>query len=181
MRPLIVFADVTVDGFMAGPDNDLDFAVEDPQLLDGFTGELRSVADTIIFGRKSFPETAAYWTTAEGELATWMNKTPKVVLSTDNTFDVNVWENSMLAAGDGVDQVRRLKDATGGAIVAFGGVHTLRSLVAADLVDEYWLKFSPTIIGRGGSMFSEVAERRALTLRSTRSFPSGTIASIYVT
>lgn len=30
-----------------------------------------------------------------------MNTTPKVVLSTDNTFDVSAWENSTLAAGDG--------------------------------------------------------------------------------
>ena len=54
-----------------------------------------------------------------------------------------------------------------------------RSLVAADLVDEYWLKFNPAIVGRGGSMFSDVVERRALTLRSARSFPSGAVAAIY--
>lgn len=66
-------------------------------------------------------------------------------------------------------------------MVVFGGVHTVRSLVAADLVDEYWLKFNPEIVGRGGSMFSDVIERRALTLRWARSFPSGTIAAIYST
>jgi len=42
-----------------------------------------------------------------------------------------------------VDQVRRLKASSGGAVVAFRGVHTVRSLVAANLVDEYWLKFNP--------------------------------------
>ena len=58
-------------------------------------------------------------------------------------------------------------------LVALGGVHTVRSLVAANLVDGNWLKFNPAIVGRGGSMFSDVVERRALTLRSARSFPSG--------
>ena len=86
---------------------------------------------------------------------------------------------STLAAGEGADQVRRLKASSGGGLVAFGGVHTARSLVAADLVDEYWLKFNPAIVGRGGSMFSDVVERRALTLRSARSFPSGGVAAIY--
>jgi dihydrofolate reductase len=181
MRPLIVFSDMTVDGFMAGPDNDLDFMVNDPQLTDELTGELMAVADTIIWGRKSFAPSGAYWTAAEGDLAAWLNTTPKVVLSSDSGFDVSSWENSTLAAGDGADQVRRLKESPGGSIVVFGGVQTVRSLVAADLVDEYWLKVSPAIVGRGGSMFSGVAERRALTLRSARAFPSGAVALIYTT
>lgn len=179
MRTLIVFSDVTIDGFMAGPDNDLAFMVDDPQLADELTGRLRSVADTIIFGRKSFAGSAAYWTAADGDLATWMNATPKVILSTDSSFDVSAWQNSTLATG--VDQVRRLKESSGGAVVAFGGVQTVRSLVAADLVDEYWLKVNPSVVGRGGSMFSDVVEPRALTLRSAESFPSGTIAAIYST
>jgi dihydrofolate reductase len=181
MRPLIVFCDVSVDGFMAGPDNDLGFTVDDDRLLDELTGELRAVADTIIWGRKSFAPSGAYWTAAEGELAAWMNATPKVVLSSDSSFDVSSWANSTLAAGDGVDQVRRLKDTAGGSLVVFGGVQTVRSLVAADLVDEYWLKFNPTIVGRGGSMFADIPDPRSLTLRSARSYPSGTVALIYST
>jgi len=181
MRPLIVFSDVTVDGFMAGPANDLDFMVDDPQLGDELTGMLMAVADTIVVGRKAFSDMAAYWPNAEGDLAAWMNATPKVVLSTDSGFDVGAWEHSTLAAGDGADQVRRVKASSGGGVVTFGGVQTVRSLVAADLVDEYWLKVNPAIVGRGGSMFSDVVERRALTLRSARSFPSGTVAAIYST
>jgi dihydrofolate reductase len=114
-------------------------------------------------------------------MAAGLNTTPKIVLFTDSNLDVSAWENSTLAAGDGVDQVRRLKASSGGALVTFGGVHTLRSLVAADLVDEYWLKVSPAIIGRGRSMFSDMVEHRALTLRSAKSFPSGTIDAIYTT
>ena len=181
MRTLIVFSDVSVDGFMAGPDNDLEFTVDDPQLLDELTGELTAVADTMIWGRKSFTPSGAYWTAQDGDLAAWMNATPKVVLSSDSGFDVSSWENSTLAAGDGVDQVRQLKESSGGSLVVFGGVHTVRSLVAAGLVDEYWLKVNPTIVGRGGSMFSDVVDRRTLTLRSARSFPSGTVALIYST
>jgi dihydrofolate reductase len=181
MKSLIVFSDVTVDGFMAGPDNDLDFMVDDPQLEDELTGMLMSVADTIVVGRKAFPDMAAYWTTADGDLAAWMNATPKVVLSTDSSYDVGTWENSTLAAGDGPDEVRRLKASSGKGLVTFGGVRTVRSLVAANLVDEYWLKVNPAIVGRGGSMFSDVVERRALTLRSAKSFPSGAVALIYST
>lgn len=179
MRSLIVFSDVTIDGFMAGPENDLDFVVEDSKLADEFTGQLRAATDTIIFGRKSFSPTAAYWTAARGDLATWMNTTPKVILSNDSTFDVSAWANTTLAVGDGVESVRRLKETDGGGIVAFGGVATVRSLIEADLVDEYWLKINPGVIGHGGSMFSDICQPRSLTLRHARSYPSGTIATIY--
>ncbi len=182
MRSLIVSCNVTVDGFMSGSDNSLaslDFIVEDRQLEDELAQKFRSVADTIVVGRQTFLDMAAYWTTAAGEMAAWLNETAKVVLSTDDTFDTSVWENSTLAAGDGVEQVRRLKESSGGALVSFGGVHTLRSLVAADLVDEYWLKVSPTVVGNGGSMFADIVDRRTLTLRDAKSFPSGMIHALY--
>lgn len=179
MRPLIVSCNVTVDGFMAGPDNDLDFIADDRQLEDELAGKFRSVVDTIVVGRQTFRDMAAYWTTADGDMAAWLNATAKIVLSTDSDTDVSDWDNATLAAGDGVDQVRRLKASSGGALVTFGGVGTLRSLIAADLVDEYWLKVSPAVIGRGRSMFSDMAERRPLTLRSAKSFPSGTVDAVY--
>lgn len=177
MRQLIVFTDVSLDGFMAGPENDLGFMVEDPQLADEFTAELRAVADTIIFGRKSFHPSAAYWTAADGELADWMNTTPKMILSSDSTYDVGLWPNSTVLTD--LDQVRRLKETTGRTVVAFGGVDTLRSLVSAGLVDQFWLKINPTVVGRGGSMFSDLTEQRRLTLDSVKPYPSGTIAAIY--
>jgi dihydrofolate reductase len=176
-RQLIVFADVTLDGFMAGPNNDLDFMAQDPKLADEFTTELRAVADTIIFGRKSFDPAGAHWTAADGELADWMNSTPKVILSTDPGFDVGAWANSSVATD--LDQIRRLKASTGGAVVAFGGVQTLRTLISAGLVDQYWLKINPVAVGRGGSMFSDLTEQRRLTLQSARPYPSGTLATVY--
>lgn len=182
MRSLIVFSDVTVDGFMAGSNGDLDFMVDiadDPQLVSELTGKLLRTADTIVVGRNSFAAMAAYWSNAEGEVAAWLNETPKVVLSTNPDLDVSEWRNSTLAAGDGVKQVRRLKGAAGGSVVTFGGVRTVRSLVRADLVDEYWLKINPAVVGRGQSMFSDLVTHRLLTLRSARAFPNGAIAATY--
>ncbi len=175
MRQLIAFNDVSLDGFMAGPNNELDFIVNDPKLGDEFTSELRAVADTIVFGRKSFGSWA-YWMSAEGDLADWMNSSPKVILSSDQTFDVSPWPNSTVAD---LDQIRQVKESDGKAIVAFGGVQTLQSLITADLVDQYWLKINPTAAGRGGSMFSNLTDQRQLTLCSAKPYPSGTIATIY--
>jgi dihydrofolate reductase len=179
MRPLIVFCTVTVDGFMAGPDNDLGFAIDDPELEQALNGELMRVADAIVVGRKSFPEMAAYWMAAEGELADWMNSTPKFVLTSDDEYDVSVWDTASTAAGDGVEQVRELKEGDGKSVVVFGGVETVRALVAAGLVDEYWFKVHPVVVGRGRSMFFDLPERTTLALRSVRSFPSGSLGVVY--
>lgn len=182
MKPLIVSCNVTVDGFMSGPDDSLaslEFIVQDRQLDDELAAKFRAVADTIVVGRQTFLDMTAYWTTAEGDMAAWLNETPKVVLSSDSSFDTSVWKNSTLAAGDGVDQVSRLKESSGGAMVAFGGVKTLRSLVTAGLVDEYWLKVSPTVIGRGGSLFAGIADPQRLSLTAVDSYPSGVIHAQY--
>jgi dihydrofolate reductase len=179
MRSLIVFCSVTVDGFMAGPDNDLGFMVDDEELESALNGELMQAADAIVVGRKSFPEMSSYWTTAEGELADWMNSTPKHVLSSDDSYDVSAWDSATLAAGDGVEQVRKLKKGKGKSVVVFGGVETVRALVAAGLVDEYWFKVHPVVVGRGRSMFFDLPDRTELKLRSVRSFPSGSLGVVY--
>lgn len=182
MRPLIVSCNVTADGYMAGPDNDLaslDFIVPDPQQENDLASRFRSVANAIVVGRQTFLDMEAYWTTVDSPMADWLNATPKIVLSTDNGFDAGIWKNSTLAAGDGLQEVRRLKESPGGALVMFGGVRTIRSMIAADLVDEYWLKINPVVIGRGSSMFALLAERLSLILSSARAFPSGIIDATY--
>ena len=181
MKPLTISCNVTVDGFMSGPDNSPEFIVADRQLEDELARKFESDADTIVVGRQTFLDMAACWPAVDSKMAAWLNNTPKLVLSTDRNLDVGAWKNSNVAVGDGVEHVRRLKKSSGGALVAFGGVRTLRSLVSANLADEYWLKVSPTIVGRGGSMFADVIERRPLTLRSTTSFPSGVLALTYAT
>lgn len=149
MRDLILSAAVTLDGFMAGPANDLEFMVIDDELDQTMmTEELAARADTIVIGRKVFPEMGAYWTTATGPLAQWMNDTPKVILS--NTLDdTSTWPNSSVARGNGAAAVEELKREPGRALVVFGGVQNVRSLVAAGVVDEFWLKVNPVAIGRG--------------------------------
>jgi dihydrofolate reductase len=179
MRSLIVFCSVTVYGFMAGPDNDLGFMVDDEELESALNGELMQAADAIVVGRKSFPEMSSYWTTAEGELADWMNSMPKHVLSSDDSYDVSAWDSATLAAGDGVEQVRKLKKGKGKSVVVFGGVETVRALVAAGLVDEYWFKVHPVVVGRGRSMFFDLPGKSELELRSVRSFPSGSLGVVY--
>lgn len=182
MRSLIVSCNVTVDGFMSGPEGDagsLDFIVPDLQQENDLAARLTSQVDTIVFGRQTFLAMEAYWTKVDSPMADWINATPKVVLSTDTNLDVDVWPKSSLAAGDAAEQVRRLKDSTGRDLVIFGGVRAIRSMITAGLVDEFWLKISPVAIGQGQSMFAHLTERRGFSLRTAKTFPSGMIDATY--
>jgi dihydrofolate reductase len=107
-----------------------------------------------------------------------MNRTPKVVLS-NTAPDSSTWQNSAVATGDGAAEVERLKRPPGSALIVFGGVQTVRSLLAARLFDEFWLKVYPVAVGRGGRAFAGLQQRIGLELVSARSFPSGTVALIY--
>jgi len=114
MRELIVFADVTLDGFTAEPDNDLDFMVGDDKLDQAFMRELMPRADTIVVGRKAFVGgMASYWPTATEPFAQCMNETPKVVPS-GTGVDVDQWENPSVATGDAIAHVRDSRLAPGG-------------------------------------------------------------------
>ena len=162
MRSLIVSCNVTVDGYMAGPGGDLaslGFIVADQEQEDALAARFGEVADTIVFGRRTFRDMEGYWTKVDNPMATWINATPKVVLSTDAALDVRSWKSTSL--------------------VVFGGVQTIRSLIAADLVDEYWLKISPVVVGEGSSMFAELPDHRSLTLGAAKGYPSGLLDVTY--
>lgn len=183
MRKLIVSCNVTVDGFMSGPggtQESLQFIANEPELEDDLAAMFSSSVETIVVGRKTYSAMAGYWKTAPGEMADWLNATPKVVLSRDADADLSAWDNATLAAGDPVDQVRRLKGDQGAAMVAFGGVQTLHALVAAGLVDEFWLKVSPVALGQGESMFADLGTAQSLSLSHAQTYPNGSIHATYI-
>ena len=84
-----------------------------------------------------------------------------------------------MASGDLADEIARLKAADGKPIIAHGGAAFARSLIAADLVDQYMLMVYPVVLGQGLPIFSDVAPLRQLELVSSRVFPKGAVAQIY--
>jgi len=84
-----------------------------------------------------------------------------------------------VASGDLSEEIAKLKATDGDPIVAHGGASFARSLIAADLVDQYRLIVYPLALGRGLPIFSGVTSLRRLELVSSKSFPKGTQAQIF--
>ena len=201
MKKLILRMGVSLDGFMAGPNNNLDWMFpfmgsEGKQWL----AERLSRGGAHLMGSHTYADMAAYWPKSNDVLAPCMNEIPKIVFSrkapsallggtTQALKDASAaipidptiaksWTEPRVVSGDLAQEIERLKAEPGKDLIAHGGVAFARSLAASGLVDEYWLLVSPIAIGRGQGLFSELSQPQPFDLVSSTSFPTGVCAQI---
>jgi dihydrofolate reductase len=162
MRKVILQMQMSLDGFVCGPNDELDWMlpVEDKRILEALDGISRGM-DTILMGRKMSAGFFAYWEgvvdegpeNPEYEYAQIFVSTPKVVFShsVTETSGVNArMENRELRI-----VLAELKSGEGGYLVAYGGAHFAGSLLSAGLVDELCLVQHPVALGAGKGIFTK--------------------------
>jgi dihydrofolate reductase len=183
MRKLIYSFGVSLDGFIAGPQGAIDWAVPDEE-LHRFHNEQARQTGLHLYGRRLY-EVMRYWETAEEdptlsdverEFAQIWKATPKVVFS-ESLDDVE--GNSTLFKGDPVEEVARLKEEPGEDL-AVGGAGLASSLIDAGLVDDYRLFVNPVILGAGTPFFPALDHRINLELVETRTFGSRVVYLRYL-
>ena len=175
MRTLIYSMSVSLDGFIAGPDGEIDWAAPDPELL-RFHNEQTRELGAQLSGRGLY-EDMLPWETAEqtrsdpGELefARIWTAIPKVVFSTTLA---TVAGNATLATGDVADEVARIKAQPGKEVVSVGGAGFAATLIRLDLIDEYRQFVWPVALGCGTPYFPPLAAKLDLELVETRTFGS---------
>lgn len=109
--------------------------------------EMLRAAGIVAMGRHAAEEMAPAWSGSDSRLARRINALPKVVFS--GSLDALDWENTTVNAGPIEAEIPRLKEKADGDLVVFGGPRFARSLIAADLVDEYRLTVHPATLGDG--------------------------------
>lgn len=195
MRKLIAALQISVDGFIEGPNGELDWAMaEDDETWKDVFEMLESV-DMCILGRVMYPDYEQYWlavlanptgnlplsgkpaTTNETTYARWANQTPHIVLST--TLGKVEWETTRIVRD--LEEIRKIKQQPGKNIYAVGGATLVSGLMNAGLVDELRLMVNPVVLGRGKGLFKDVEERHALTLVRAKPLKSGKVSLTYST
>ena len=138
-----------------------------------------AAADTILLGRRTYEQFAAYWPNQGDEvpLATVMNGTQKLVAST--TLESVAWQNSRLIKGDVAAELRRLKEQPGRNIAITGSINLVRSLLRAGVLDELRLLVHPIVVGRGRRLFEDEPESLPLKLIDSQSFRTGVLSLTY--
>jgi len=106
-----------------------------------------------------------------------MNSTKKVVFT--KTLDKSEWDNTLLAKGDIVDEITKLKKQEGKDIIAYGGGSFVSALIKHGLIDEFHLFINPTAIGSGMTIFKELDGKQNLTLVKAASFDCGIVVLNY--
>ena len=184
MRKLIYSMGVSLDGFIAGPDGEIDWSAPDEELHRFHNQQAREVGAEL-YGRRLY-EVMRYWETADEqpsapeyvlEFARIWKDTPKIVFS--KTLE-KVEGNARLVRDGAAEEVARLK-AEPGKDLAVGGAGLASTFMKLGLIDEYRLFVSPVILGGGTPYFPALYERINLELVETRTFGSRVVYVRYIT
>jgi len=185
MKKIIVSEHITLDGFVAGPNGEMDWIKLDDEIFD-LVNEFTIEADTALYGRVTYEMMEAYWPTAadqpnatkhDVEHSTWYNKSEKVVLSKTMT---NVNRNKIKFVSDNAaTEIEKIKNQGDKNIMVFGSPSIVHLLTKHNLVDEYWLFVNPVILGEGIPMFEKLSNKTSLELVTSKAFVCGVVGLNY--
>jgi dihydrofolate reductase len=184
MRKLVVFNNVSLDGYFVDANGDMSWAhgsARDPE-WNAFVEGNASGGGELLFGRKTYDLMASFWPTPMAAqmnpiVAERMNKMPKVVFS--RTLDKATWSNTKLVKGDIAAEVRKMKNAPGNGMTLMGSGSIVSQLTQAGLVDEYQFVINPIVLGRGRTMFEGLEKKLPMKLTKTRAFANGNVVLCY--
>ena len=183
MAKVMVFNQVTVDGFFTTLDGDISWAhaAHDPE-WNAFISDNAKGNGRLVFGRKTYEMMVSYWPTPAAAkkdpvVAEGMNRLPKIVFS--RTLEKVAWENTKLVKGDLTNEVRKLKDEPGDDLVIMGSGTVVAQLARENLIDEYQLITFPIVLGKGRTLFEGVAKPLSLKRTTTRTFKNGNVLVCY--
>lgn len=179
MRKVIMWNMVTLDGFFEGPKS---WEIDWHEYVWGDELEQLSLEQSksigmLLFGRVTYQGMAAYWSSAAGEIAEFMNNVPKVVFS--RTLEKAEWTNTQLVKGNAEEEVANLKRQSGKDLFIFGSANLASTLMRHGLIDEYRLGLNPIVLGGGNPLFKPSPNRMRMKLLEARPLKSGVVILRY--
>lgn len=183
MRKLVVFNNVTMDGFFAGKNGDLSWAKGNLDAeFNAFVADNAKSGGLLLLGRITYELMASYWPTSQAiendpVVAKRMNDLPKVVFS--RTLDKASWSNTKLVKGNMAAEIRRMKKEPGKDMTILGSGSIVSQLAQEGLIDEYQIVVNPVVLGKGSTMFDGIKEKLTLKLTRTRAFGNGNVLLCY--
>lgn len=177
MKKVILDLAVSLDGFIEGPNGEIDWCILDDDM--DFPGFLSGI-DTIFYGRVSYdawgnflPDASA--SKAESELWKTLHSKQKVVFTSQERTD----DRAVFVSADIAAKVAEMKQQEGKDIWLYGGAGLIKTFIQLGLVDRYRISVHPTVLGSGLPLFAGLADRISLTLIETNTFRSGVVQLIY--
>jgi dihydrofolate reductase len=179
MRKVVLFIHLSLDGFAAGPNGELDWMSYDEE-LEKYAEGVVSTVGAALYGRVTFQMMESYWPTVlknssstkhDIDHAHWIEKISKVVFS--KSLNKVEWNNTRLIKDNVAEEVSKLKQQPGKDLVIFGSPGLAQTLMRLDLIDEYRLTVNPVVLGVGKPLFKDIRAKVTLKLLETKTFASG--------
>ena len=187
MRKLVLTEWVSLDGYTAGPDNDMSFVGESFDMEMGqYEDEIVNTGDTLMLGRVTYESFAGSWPSvpdkpdvSEGEkaYARKLNSMRKIVFS--RTLASADWQNSVLQREIDPEAIKQWKQEDGKDMLIYGSASIVQQLTNLGLIDEYQILVHPVVLGGGKPLFASVADKQRLQLVSAKAFSSGVVLLTY--
>jgi dihydrofolate reductase len=187
MRNVVSFTHISLDGFAAGPNGELDWISFDQELEKYAEGVVSSVG-AALYGRVTYHMMESYWPTVltnpsstkhDIDHANWVEKIPKFVFS--RSLEKVEWNNTRLIKDNFAEEITKLKQQPGKDLVIFGSPHLSQLFARMGLIDEYQLTVNPVILGQGIPLFKDIKDQTKLKLLESKTFNSGVLGLHYQT
>lgn len=186
MRRIISFMHISLDGFVAGPNGEMNWIKIDEEIFDHVGKRIRE-GDRALYGRVTYEMMENYWPAAGArqgaskhdiEHSKWYNGARKLVLS--KTLKEKELTNTTIISDNLADRINEIKQQPGSEILLFGSPTATHALMEQNLIDGYWLFVNPIILGRGIPLFAGIKDKVKLKLLTTRQFTSGVTELNYI-
>ncbi len=177
MRKVKLQMQMTINGYVAGPNGENDWMTWNPDAeFTGFLSSLLDDSDTLLMGRKLADGFIKHWadtaeTNPDHPFAKKIADLPKIVFT--KTLDKSSWINTTLAKGNLKEEIAALKKQNGKDILVFGGAGFVTSLIKDGLIDEYHLIINPTAMGKGMTIFNSLDSIQKFTPIQAKLYPGG--------
>jgi dihydrofolate reductase len=184
MRKIIASMWTTLDNFVAGPNDEMDWLRIDDQVM-AYEQSFVDDAEMLLLGRSTFGDFAGYWPKAarnphsdptERRYAQRVDAMKKVVVSASGK--VAQWRNSEVLSALSEKDVAALKHEGEGNIAIYGSLSVIGTLTRLGAIDEFHLLVHPIVLGAGKTMFEKAAPV-SLELSSAKPFNSGVVLMKY--
>ncbi len=185
MAKLTVFNHLTVDGYFARQNGEIDWfrAIGKDDEYDAFTHSQSRAGSTLIFGRATYDMMRGFWPTPDAirldpQMASAVNDSPKLVFSRtlQSVEETENWHNITLMHEIEPEAIAKLKADRDMTILGSGSI--VQQLTRLGLIDEYCFVLVPIVLGAGKSFFKDV-QQTDLELIEARSFENGLVVLRY--
>ncbi len=185
MRKVVFLIHISLDGFAAGPNGEMDWIVYNDD-LEEYAHDLHSQTDAAIYGRVTYQMMEGYWPTVltnpdspAGAMAhaRWLDSATKIVAS--KTLNNVQWKNTVVIRDNLAAEMTKIKQQPGKNLWMIGSPTLAKTFMQHDLIDEYRINVNPVALGCGLSLFEGLDKPLNLKLIDSRTFKGGVVGLRY--